>query len=193
MHTVAVVKTLMSQAEGDNWNTEWEWLPIQLYVQVILAGQIKARQKGAETKATLTLPYISNLLKVIRRVLALLDIQVVCCPLMTLPQLLAHSKDRVPMDERKGVVYSISCTPCPKVYIGQTGRSLKHWLKEHWHALRNGNVAIFALAEHALMAGHCIDLSKTEVLDSNPYTAKRSNLESWHFQHSKSKLNREMG
>ena len=66
------------------------------------------------------------------------------------------------MEERKGVVYSISCTVCPKVYIGQTGRSLKHRLKEHWRALRNGDVAAFAWAEHALMAGHGVDLSKTQ-------------------------------
>ena len=82
------------------------------------------------------------------------------------------------MDKRKGVVYSIPCTVCPKVYIGQTGRSLKHRLKEHQHALRNGDVAASALAEHALVAGHGIDLSKTEVVDSNPCTATRRMLES---------------
>ena len=72
------------------------------------------------------------------------------------------------MDERKGVVYSISCTLCPKVYIGQTGRYLKHWLKEHRRAVRNGDVAASVLAEHALVAGYGIDLSKAEILDSNP-------------------------
>ena len=97
------------------------------------------------------------------------------------------------MDERKGVVYSITCTVCPKVYIGQTGRSLKHRLKEHRRALRNGDVAASALAEHALVAGHGIDLSKTEVVDSNPYTATRCMLESWHIQHNENKLNRERG
>ena len=66
------------------------------------------------------------------------------------------------MEERKGAVYPISCTVCPKVYIGQTGRSLKHRLKEHWRALRNCDVAAFTWAEHALMAGHGVDLSKTQ-------------------------------
>ena len=113
-----------------------------------------------------TTPYISNLSEVIRRVLAPLDIQVVFRPLMTLRQLLVYPKDQVPMDERKGVVYSIPCTVRPKVYIGQTGRSLKHWLKEHRCVLRNGDVAASALAEHALVAGHGIDLSKTEVFNS---------------------------
>ena len=75
------------------------------------------------------------------------------------------------MNKRKGVVYFIPCTVCPKVYIGQTGRFLKHQLKEHRRALRNGDVATSALAEHALMAGHGIDLSKAEVLYSNVYSA----------------------
>ena len=97
------------------------------------------------------------------------------------------------MEERKGVVYSISCTVCPKVYIGQTGRSLKHRLKEHRRALRNGDVAASTLAEHALVAGHGIDLSKMEVIDSNPYTATRCMLESWHIQHHPNTLNREKG
>ena len=48
------------------------------------------------------------------------------------------------------------------MYIGQTGRCLKQWLKEHRRALKNGDVAASALAEHALTAGHGIDLSKAE-------------------------------
>ena len=79
------------------------------------------------------------------------------------------------------------------MYIGQTGRSRKHRLKGHRRALRNGDVAISALAEHALMAGHGIDLSKTEVVDSNPYTPTRCMLESWQIQHKENKLNRERG
>ena len=43
------------------------------------------------------------------------------------------------------------------------------------------------------MAGHGIDLSKAEVPDSNPYTASRCMLESWHIQHNKNKVNRERG
>ena len=105
--------------------------------------------------------------------------QMVFRPLMTLRQLLVHPKDRVPMDERKGVVYSIPCTECPKVYIGQTAWEIPEAPAEgDWHALRNGDMAASALAEHALTAGHGVDLSKAEVLDSNPYTATRCMLES---------------
>ena len=79
------------------------------------------------------------------------------------------------------------------MYIGQTGRPLKHQLKEHQRALRNGDVSASALIEHSLVAGHGIDLSKTEVVDSNPYTATRCMFESWHIQHNENNLNREQG
>ena len=87
--------------------------------------------------------------------------------------------------KRKAIVYSIHCTECAKVCIGQTGISLKHRLKGHWQTLRNGEVAATALAEHAITAGHDIDLTKAEVLDSNQYTAAQCMLESWHIQQSR--------
>ena len=54
-------------------------------------------------------------------------------------------------------------------------------------------MAASAWVDHALMAGHGIDLSKAEVRDSNPYTASRCMLESWHIQHNMNKVNRERG
>ena len=99
-------------------------------------------------RTSVTLPYIGGLSEAIRRILRPLEIQMVFRPLTTLRQLLVHPKDSIPMEERKGVVYSIPCTDCPKVYIGQTGRCLKLRLKEHHRALKNGDVAASAVAEH---------------------------------------------
>ena len=206
-HKVAVVKTLMSRAEAlsssgvERAQEEKEvtgalkenGYPSSFVYKHSCSGRPRPDREEQRPKTTLTLPYISNLSEAIRRVLTPLDIQVVFRPLMTLRQLLVHPKDRVPMDEQKGVDYSISCTECPKVYIGQTGRSLKHRLKEHRRALRNGDMAASALAEHALTAGHDVDLSKAEVLDSNPYTATWCMLESWHIQRNENRVNRERG
>ena len=38
-----------TRREGGNWNTEGEWLPVQLLLQALLPQQTKARQRGAET------------------------------------------------------------------------------------------------------------------------------------------------
>ena len=91
------------------------------------------------------------------------------------------------------MVYSILCTDCPKVYIGQTGRCLKLRLKEHRRALRNGDVAASAIAEHTLSTGHGMDLTKSTVLDCHPHTTTRCLLESWHIQRNTDNLNRERG
>ena len=80
------------------------------------------------THGSVTLPYISGLFESIYRVLAPLAIQVTFRPFRTLRQELVHSKDPVPANCRKGVVYSIPCAECPRTYIGQMGRFLNHHL-----------------------------------------------------------------
>ena len=67
---------------------------------------------------------------------------------------LVHTKDPVPANHRKGVVYSIPCAECPRTYIGQTGRSLDHRLREHRRALKNGDLGSSALAEHVFSSNH---------------------------------------
>ena len=54
-------------------------------------------------------------------------------------------------------------------------------------------MAASTLAEHALIAGHGVDLSKAEVLNSNPYTSTQCMLESCHIQRNENKLNRGRG
>ena len=81
----------------------------------------------------------------------------------------------------------------PKVYIEQTGRSLNHRLAEHRCALKNGDEAASALAEHTLATGHPVALTKVEVIDHHPYITARCLLESWHIQRNWDTLNREKG
>ena len=40
-------------------------------------------------------------------------------------------KDQIPMDDMKGVVYSVKCKDCEDEYIGETLRSMKVRMKEH--------------------------------------------------------------
>ena len=93
------------------------------------------------------------------------------------------------MDQRTGVVYQIPCSECPKVYVGQSGRTLKHRLSEHRRALQKGDVAASALAEHVWSTGHQVNLSKAEVIDSHPFVTTRCFLESWHSQRHPNTLN----
>ena len=67
-----------------------------------------------------------------------------------------HVKDPIPPEWRKGVVYQISCSDCPATYVGQTGCTMGHGIKEHKYALTSGNVDKSAVAEHLVMTGHTI-------------------------------------
>ena len=144
-------------------------------------------------RTSLTLPYISGLSETIRRILGPLDIRVAFCPHSTLRRQLVHPKDPVPMDQRTGVVYQIPCSECPKVYVGQSGRTLKHRLSEHRRALQKGDVAASALAEHVWSTGHQVNLSEAKVIDSHPFATTRCLFESWHIQRHLNTLNREKG
>ena len=53
------------------------------------------------------------------------------------------------------------------MYVGQSGRTLKHHLIEHRRALQNGDVTASALAKHVWSTGHLVNLSKAEVIDTH--------------------------
>ena len=78
-------------------------------------------------------------------------------------------------------------------YIGQTGRSLDHRLREHRCALKNGDVAALTIAEHVFSANHQVDLSKVTVIDAHPHLQTRCMLELWHIQHHQATLNQGKG
>ena len=82
-------------------------------------------------KATVVIPYIRHLSESICRILTPLKVRTCFRPHRTLKQMSVSLKDHIPRSQRAGVVYRIPCGNCEKVYIGQTGRTLDHRLKEH--------------------------------------------------------------
>ena len=153
-HKVAIVRTLMTRADnlfssGVEQTEEEKGVTDGLRGNDYTSGFIRKhtiprrRREELENerpKTTLTLPYISGLAEAIRHVLNPLGVKVVFRPLRTLRQMLVRLKDPLPVDERKGVVYSFPCVECRSMYIGQTGRCLKQCVSEHHRALKNGDV-----------------------------------------------------
>ena len=125
-------------------------------------------------KAKVVLLYVRHLSKTIRRILSPLGVYTCSRPHHTLRQALVHLKDHTPLRQQAGVVYRIPCGSCEKVYIGQTGRTLDHRLKEHRRALVSGNVQQSAVAEHASNEIHNIDC--------HPHYRQRCVLEAWHIR-----------
>ena len=59
-------------------------------------------------------------------------------PQSTLKQQLVRVKQKMPEEKKKEVVYQVPCKDCPKVYIGETKRTLKIRISEHKQAVKKG-------------------------------------------------------
>ena len=86
-----------------------------------------------------------------------------------------------------------ACHKLHQVYIGQTGRTLDHCLKEHRRAMISGNVQPSAVAEHTTNEMHDIDWEKAEIVDCHPHYRQRCALEAWHIRTEPHKMNRDGG
>ena len=89
-----------------------------------------------------SIPYVKGTSEAIRCILALLDIKTTFRPNNTLR--LVHPKDPTPLQDKAGVMYKIPCSSCPKVYIGQTGRTLGQRVKEHQRSVRDKKITTSA-------------------------------------------------
>ena len=115
-------------------------------------------------------------------------------PHHTLRRALVKVKNPTPAQQRAGVVYRITCGTCPRVYIGQTGRTLKHRLKEHKRALRSGETAQSAVAAgHAINEGDTIKWDDAEMVDHSTRFRQRCTLEAWHIRTEQHTMNRDEG
>ena len=143
--------------------------------------------------ATVVIPYVNRTSEAIRRVLTPLSIRTCFKPQTTLKNILTYVKDPVPPEEKTGVVYKVPCSDCQATYVGQTGRTLLHRIKEHKRALTTASPMNSALAEHAMDTGHEIKWLDATIINANPLLHQRCNLESWHIREQPLPLNRERG
>ena len=89
-----------------------------------------------EPLKTLHLPYVRGLSKKIEKTCGPLGVKAIFKPQSTLKQQLVRVKQKMPEEKRKEVVYQVPCKDCPKVYIGETKRTLKIRISEHKQAVR---------------------------------------------------------
>ena len=144
----------------------------------------------AQVHQTVVIPYVRHLSE---SILAPLQVRTCFRPHCTLRQMLVNLKDQTPLNLRAEVIYEVPCGDYPKVYVGQTGRTLSYRLKEHRRALTSGNMNQSALAEHGVAHDHAIDLGSFKAVDVHRQFQQRCLLESWHIRSQEVILNREEG
>ena len=147
-----------------------------------------------QPKATVVIPYIKNVSEGIRRILSKVDIRTCFKPNQTLRQLLVHPKDKIPLSGKTGVVYQVDCSSCGSSYVGQTGRTLQHRVKEHQRALTSYTpYTTSAVAEHSMKTGHNIEWESAKVLEVSDQYFQRTYLEAWNIRLHSQTMNRDDG
>lgn len=125
-------------------------------------------------KATTIIPYSGKLSEQIRRICKKYNIRCIAKSQDTIRNRITNVAPKRPKNDQQGVVYSIPLIPCSKIYIGETGRTLKTRLSEHKNALKNSNIERSGVAEHCLTCLCQPDLENATILakESNGYKRK---------------------
>ena len=94
-----------------------------------------------------------------------------------------------PSTKKKGVIYEIPCKDCPRVYIGETGRTLEKRLSEHKAAVKK-NDPKNGIAVHAWANQHQVNWEAASVKQEERIYWRRRVLEALHIhqQHQTSNL-----
>ena len=88
-------------------------------------------------------------------------------------------KDAINFEQKRGLVYQISCWDCYAVYVGETGPSVRTRKREHVDAVKIFNTIKSALSQHVLDFDYRIDWDNVKILKSESHVCRRRVLESF--------------
>ena len=140
---------------------------------------------------TICLPYIQGLSEDVERAVRDLNIRAVFKTTLTLRRYLTKVKTPTDPNNTKGVVYMIPCE-CGRVYVGETGRTLKQRITEHKRAVKNAD-SNNGLAVHVAGTGHTIHWDEAEVVWREEQWTKRKIKESLTIKAHANNLNLDTG
>jgi hypothetical protein len=154
-------------------------------------GSYAGQQSTCQEMKRFSLRYIKGLSEKIARILRKGDIHMDFSPINTIRTMLDSTKDQIDPNLYKGV-YAIPCS-CGKVYIGETGRSMKVRFKEHGAHLKLNRVQKLALAEHSCTTSHHVCLEDARVVAKLDNYGKRKVMEALEIMLNPNNLNRDDG
>ena len=127
-----------------------------------LSGARQQQGTSRQQKPLIVLPYIRGVTEKVTRVLKM-HARVSTKPGKSLRNLLVSTKDKRDKLQNTGLVYRYECQ-CKKVYVGETGRSIKAREVEHKRAIRNMDENHSGVSKHVLETGHCIARDEVKIL-----------------------------
>ena len=96
-----------------------------------------------------------------------------------LSSLFRKPKDVINFEQKRGLVYQISCRDCNAVYVGETERSVRTRKREHADAVKTFNTKQSTLSQHAMEFDHRIDWDNVKILKSESHAYRRHVAESF--------------
>ena len=116
-----------------------------------------------EQKPLVVLPYVRGVTERVTRILAP-HAKVATRPGKNLKSMLVRPKDKRDKGANAGLVYQYECKVCKKVYVGETGRTLKVRESEHKRAIRNGDENHSGISKHVIETGHAMEWEGVKIL-----------------------------
>ena len=96
-----------------------------------------------------------------------------------LSSLFRKPKDAINFEQKRGLVYQISCRNCNAVYVGETGRSVRTRKREPADAVKTFNIKKSALSQHVMDFDHRIDWDNVKIMKSELHAHMRCVAESF--------------
>ena len=101
-------------------------------------------------------------------------------------------KDALEPTKQDRVVYKTPCE-CGKVYVGETGRAMQDWIKEHDRDIPLARTQTSAVSEHANETGHLPIWREVKYIDRDPHSYTRRVKEAIHIRLHPNNINRDSG
>lgn len=108
---------------------------------------------------------------------------------ITVNKLYSRTKTPIKKMDKSDVIYSIPCSECNGIYIGQTSRNLKGRITTHKSDCRIRKNSC-ALSEHHITTSHALNFNETKILDGERNYFKRVFLEMFHINKNQNTMNK---
>ena len=135
-------------------------------------------RKTEKLKRSTSIPYVQSVSESISRILTQVGNGVALKPHHTLSSLFRKPKDAINFEQKRGLVYQISCRDCNAVYVGETERSVRTRKREHADAVKTFNTKKSALSQHVMDFDHRIDWDNVKILKSESHAYRHRFAES---------------